>query len=95
MSSNIVKNLNDKYSRGMLTVHQKLLDHAKKSAADTLKTTSKRTIQKTAEATGEFNGNKSHIKITRNSPQKNLETLSQTEGKSILILRKYMHISRK
>ena len=45
------KNLNGKYS-------QKLLDHTKKSAADALKTSSKRVIQKTEEATGDLIGNK-------------------------------------
>ena len=41
------KNLSCKYS-------QKLLDHAKQSATDALKTASKRAIQKTAEATGDL-----------------------------------------
>ena len=39
MGKNIGKDLSGKYS-------QKLLDHAKKSATDTLKTTSERVIQK-------------------------------------------------
>ena len=34
-----------------------LLDSAKKSTADTIKTASKRAIQKTAEATGDLIGN--------------------------------------
>ena len=38
----IIKNLSGKYT-------QKLSDHAKKSATDALKTSSKRVIQKTAE----------------------------------------------
>ena len=37
---------------------QKLLDGAKKSAADAIKTASKRVIQKTAEATGDLICNK-------------------------------------
>ena len=41
---NISKNLKGKYN-------QKLFDHAKQSATDALKTSSKRVIQKTAEAT--------------------------------------------
>ena len=45
IGKNISKNLSSKYS-------QKLLDHAKQSATDALKTGSKRAIQKTAEATG-------------------------------------------
>ena len=43
---------------------QKRLDNAKKSAADAIKTASKRAIQKTAEATGQLIGNKSADKIT-------------------------------
>ena len=42
-AENIGKNLSCKYS-------QKLLDHAKQSAADALRISSKRVIQKTAEA---------------------------------------------
>ena len=41
IGKNISKNSSSKYS-------QKLLDHAKKSATDALKTASKRVIQKTA-----------------------------------------------
>ena len=51
------KNLNNKYS-------QKLLDSAKKSRTDTIKTASKRAIQKTAEATGDLIDNKIADKIT-------------------------------
>ena len=50
-SKNKNKNLSGKYS-------QKLLDHAKKFATDALKTSSKRAIQKTAEATGDLIGKK-------------------------------------
>ena len=53
IGKNISKNLSSKYSPGMLAVHQKLLDHAKQSATDAFKTTSKRVIQKTVEATGD------------------------------------------
>ena len=42
------KNLSNKYS-------EKLLDTAKNSTADAIKADSKRAIQKTAEATGDFN----------------------------------------
>ena len=51
------KNLSNKYG-------QKLLDRAKKSTTDAIKTISKRAIQKTAEATGDLNGNKIADKIT-------------------------------
>ena len=42
---------------------QKLLDSAKKSTTDAVKTASKRAIQKTAEATGDLIGNKIADKI--------------------------------
>ena len=44
---------------------QKLLDHAKKSPTDALKTASKGAIQKTAEATGDLIENKIAEKTTR------------------------------
>ena len=47
--------------------NQKLLDHAKQSATDALKTSSKRAIQKTAEATGDLIGIKIADKIKRSS----------------------------
>ena len=43
---------------------QKLLDSAKKSTTDAIKTASKRAIQKTAEAIGDLIGNKIADKIT-------------------------------
>ena len=46
-SKNMVKNLSNKYG-------QKRLDSAKKSTTDTIKTVSKRAIQKKAEATGDL-----------------------------------------
>ena len=51
IAKNISKNLSSKYS-------QKFLDHSKKSAADAIKTSSKRDIQKMAEVTGDLIGNK-------------------------------------
>ena len=51
------KSLNNKYG-------QKLLDSAKKSTTDAIKTASKRAIQKTAEATGDLIGNEISDKIT-------------------------------
>ena len=45
IGQNISKNLSVKHS-------QKLRDHAKQSATDGLKTTSKRAVQKAAERTG-------------------------------------------
>ena len=54
---NTGKNLSNKYG-------QKLVDSAKKSATDALKTASKREIQETAETTGDLVGNKIADKIT-------------------------------
>ena len=58
IGKNVSKNLSGKYS-------QKLLTHAKKSATDVLKTTSKRVIQKTAKANGDLISNKIADKITK------------------------------
>ena len=55
-AKNMDKNLSNKYD-------QKLLDSAKKSTADAIKTVSKRAIQKTAEGTGDLIGNKVANKI--------------------------------
>ena len=55
---NISKNLSTKYS-------QKLLDHAKKSATDAIKTSSKRVIQKAAEVTSDLIGIKIADKIIK------------------------------
>ena len=70
-AKNMGKNLSNKYG-------QKLLDSAKKSTTDAIKTASKRAIQKTAEATGNLIGNKIADKITSVSKRssarsKNLE----------------------
>ena len=50
-AKNVGKSLSNKYG-------EKLFDSAKKSATDTIKTASKRAIQKTAEATGDLICNK-------------------------------------
>ena len=74
---NIGKNLSGKYS-------QKLLDHAKISATDALKTSSKRVIQKTAEATGDLIGNKiadRTTKSSKDSQQNNSETVTNQPDK--------------
>ena len=54
------------------TYGQKLLDSAKKSTTDALKTASKRAIQKTTEATGDLIGNKIADKITSVSKKKSI-----------------------
>ena len=58
IGKNISKNLSSKYS-------QELIDHAKQSVTDALKTDSKVAIQKTAEATGDLIGNKIAYRITK------------------------------
>ena len=62
-AKNMGKSLSNKYG-------QKLLDSAKKSTADAIKTASKRAIQKTAEATSDLIGNRIADKITSISKKK-------------------------
>ena len=79
IDKNISKSLRGKYS-------QKLFDHAKKSATDALKTSSKGIIQKTAEVTGDLIGNKiadTITKVSKNSQQNNLETVTNEHDKEI------------
>ena len=55
-----------KVAKSMSNVYsQKPLNSAKKSTTDAIKTASKRAIQKTAEATGDLNGNKIENRITK------------------------------
>ena len=60
-------------------MEKKLLDTAKKSATDEIKTASKRKIQKTAEATGDLVGNNIADKITSVSKKstKKLPTIDE------------------
>ena len=62
---------------------QKLLDSAKKSTTDAMKTDSKRSIQKTVEATADLISNKIADKITRVSkkPSNNNEDVEITAHK--------------
>ena len=62
-AKNMNKILSNKYD-------QKLVDSAKKSTADAIKTASKRAIQKTAKTTGDLTGNKSADKVTSVSKKK-------------------------
>ena len=66
------KSLSNKYG-------QKLLDSAKKSTTDAIKTASKRAIQKTAEATGDLIGNKMANKITSVSKKKSTIVLPNND----------------
>ena len=77
------KSLSNKYG-------QQLLDSAKKSTADAIKTSSKRAIKKTAEATGDFIGNKITDKIKSvskkpNNNNNNNEDVEITVHKKIYI----------
>ena len=63
-ATKFAKNLNNKYG-------QKLVDTAKKSAADALKIASKRAIQKTAEASGDQVGSFIADEITNLSKKNN------------------------
>ena len=70
IGKNISKSLSSNYSR-------KPLDHTKQSGTDACKTSSRRVIQKTAEATQDLIGKKTADKIkisSETSPQNNLET---------------------
>ena len=57
----------------MLATRQNLLDHAKQSARDALKTTSKRVIQKKVEAAGDLIGIKIAQVMYRKITQKQLQ----------------------
>ena len=69
-AKNMGKSLSNKYG-------QKLLDSAKKSTTDAIKTASKIAIQKTAEGTGDLFGNKIADKITSVSRKPMMELNSK------------------
>ena len=71
-TKNMGKCLSNKYG-------QKLLDSAKKSTTDAIKTALKRAIQKTAEATGDLIGNKIADKITSVSNKKSTKELPNND----------------
>ena len=87
-AKNMGKSLSNKYG-------QKLLDSAKKSATDAIKTASKIAIQNTAEATGDLIGNKSADKITSVSKQstKKLYNNDETEEDVERVTHKKRYIS--
>ena len=92
-AKNIGKNLSNKCG-------QKLVESAKKSVTDTLKTASKRAIQETAEATGDLGGNKIADKITsisKKSPKKLQEDEMQSNkakrNEIMKYQKKYIYIS--
>ena len=73
-AKNIGKNLSNKYG-------QKIIDTAKKSTTDAIKTASKRAIQKTAKATGDLIGNKIADEITSISKKSNEELPNNDDKK--------------
>ena len=76
-AKNMGTHLSNKYG-------QKLLDTAKKSTTDAIKTASKRAIQKTAEATGDLIGNKIAEKIV-NASKKPAKELPKDEDVEVTI----------
>ena len=82
------KNVSNKYG-------QKLLDSAKKSSVDAIRTASKRAIQKTAEATGDLIGNKIADKITSVSKKSPTELYSKELQNDEMEAPKRIHISRR
>ena len=87
IAKNISKILSGKYS-------QNFIDHAKESAPDALKTTSKRLTQKTFEAAGDLILNKipSKIsKVSKNSQQNNSKTVKMSMKKKLLLKDIYLH----
>ena len=88
-AKNIGKSLSNKYG-------QKLLDSAKKSTTDAIKTASKRTIPKRAEATGNLIGNKIADKITsfsKKKPTKELRDNDKTEEDAEITTHKKRYVS--
>ena len=77
----MVQNIGSKYI-------QKVVDTAKKSATDEIKTASKRAIEKTAEATGDLIGNKICDKITSIS-KKSAKDLHSKELSQLKLIMKY------
>ena len=79
IGKNVNKNLSGRYS-------QKLLDHAKQTAADAFKITSKSAIQNKADSIGDLIGNAIANRITKisiNLKQNNSETATNQNGKEI------------
>ena len=77
-AKNMDKSLSNKYG-------QKLLNSAKTSTRDAIKTTSKREIQKTAEATGDLISNKIADKITNVSKKKSAKEIQNDKTEDVEI----------
>ena len=80
------KSLSNKYG-------QKLLDSAKKSTTDAIKTASKKVIQKTAETTEDLIGNKIADKITSVSKKSNNNNNNNNNEDAELTAHKKRYIS--
>ena len=87
-AKNMGKSLSNKYG-------QKLIDRAKKSTADAIKTASKRAIQETAEATGDLIGSKIADKIKSISKKlaKGLRNNDKTEEDAEITTHKKRYVS--
>ena len=72
-AAKVAQNISNKY-------RQKLVDTAKKSATDAIKTALKRAIQKTAKATGDLIGNKIADKITSASKKSQNEEIQSNNN---------------
>ena len=83
MGKNIGKSISKSFSGKYC---QTILDHAKQSAKDAIKTSSKRVIQKAAKATGDLIGSEMTNKITKvskNVQQNNFEIVANENDKEI------------
>ena len=86
-AKNTGKNLSNKYG-------QKIIDTAKKSTTNAIKTASKRVIQKAAETTGNLVGNKIADKTT-SVPKKSTKKLPTIDEDAELTTHKKRYISPK
>ena len=84
------------FARSMSNKHgKKLVDTAKKSTTDAIKTASKRAIQKNAEATGDLVGNKIAYKITSISKKKPDNNNNNDDDVELTTPKKKIHITRR
>ena len=86
IGKNISASLSGKYSPGMLAIHHKLLDHAKKSGRDAFKSALKRAIKKASEATGDLISSKISnkiMKVSKSLQQNDSETIKKGNDKEI------------
>ena len=82
-TAKVAKNMRNKYS-------QKLVDTAKKSATDGIKTASKGANQETAEATGDLVGSKIADKITSASRKSHNKEIKSNEFNKKILKERYI-----